>query len=371
MPDTPTVLAILDDLVAIPSVPGERNEDWLRYVSKRLSEGGCDVRLVPSPGGDCSGLIASIGPNVPGGLVLSGHVDVVSAEGQGWTGDPFRLRQKQGRVYGRGVADMKGFVACAIATIEEATHRPLVKPVHIALSADEETKCQSALSLADFVSKQLPTPRGVLVGEPTLLCPVNRHRGSYTYKVDVIGRAAHASLPNHGVSATALAARLMTWIEDHSADGYPNGGTTHSIGVIEGGSASNIIAGQCWFEWDIRLAPGDRIDQIEKAFLAEVARLLAGVKERAPEVGVSLRQTACFPGFRTPPDHPFAQECLACSEAVDHEEFAAGTEAGIYAAANLPVMVMGPGDIAQAHITDEFLDIEQLERCLAQLQRFL
>ena len=369
MADVATVLAILDDLVAIPTVPGQKNREWLGYVSSRLAGVGCSFTEVPSPAGDCRGLIACTGPETAGGLVLSGHVDVVSTEGQDWSSDPFRLRKEGGRVYGRGVADMKGFVACAIAVMEEACRQPVSRPLYLALSADEESTCQSAISLAAFAAQTLPAPRGVLMGEPTRLHPVNRHKGSYTNTVDVTGRAAHASLPELGASATALAARLMTWVDDQSAGSYAPSATTHSVGVVEGGSASNIIAGQCRFEWDIRLAPGDDLEEIERRFLAEADRHLAALRKQAPESGVTVHRTASFPGFRTPSETPFAQECLAVSGAADPGELAAGTEAGIYAAAGLPVIIMGPGDIAQAHIADEFLDIRQLESCVLQLKR--
>ena len=371
MPDLPTLLHSLDDLVALPTVPGENNREWLDYVSARLTQAGCSVAEVPSPTGDCSGLIASIGPDLPGGILLSGHVDVVSTEGQAWTSDPFRLRQSGDRVFGRGVTDMKGFVACALAVMEEAARRPLPRPIHLVLSADEETTCRSAQSLAAYVAEKLPPPRGIIIGEPTLLRPTNRHKGSYTYEVTVTGRAAHASRPELGVSATALAARLITWIEDQSAAAYSPELTTHSVGIVDGGSANNIIAGHCRFEWDIRLAPGDQLDQIEQTFQAEAERLLSPVRENAPEADISLRQTASFPGFLTPPDHPFTQECLHNSDAMEPGEFPAGTEAGIYAATGIPVIVMGPGDIAQAHIADEFLDVSQLENCAAQLRAFV
>ncbi|WP_306114234.1 MULTISPECIES: acetylornithine deacetylase [unclassified Roseovarius] len=371
MADLPAILTVLDDLVAIRTVPGEKNAEWLRYVSARLAAIGAEIAEVPSPAGERTGLIASIGPDRPGGLVLSGHLDVVSADGQSWTSDPFRLRRTENRVYGRGTTDMKGFVACAIAVFEEAARGDLSHPVHIALSADEETACQSARSLAAHIAKNLPPPRGVLVGEPTALRPSNGQKGSYTYAVDVTGRAAHASMPELGVSATAIAARLMTWIEDQSARVYGPETTSHSVGVVEGGTASNIIAGHCRFEWDIRLAAGDRLDQIEQAFHTEVERLLVPHRENAAEVDVRLQQTADFPGFLTAPDHPFVKECLMASDAGDPQAFPAGSEGGIYSAAGLPVVIMGPGDLAQAHIADEFLEIEQLESCAVQLRRLM
>ena len=369
MTDLSQTLAILDDLVAIPSVPGEQNQTWLSYVRSRLEAAGCRVSVVPSPRGDCEGLVASIGPDLPGGLVLSGHVDVVSVEGQQWTSDPFRLRRAGNSVVGRGSADMKGFVACAIATMEHAASQTLARPLHIALSADEETTCQSAVSLAAFIAEGLPSPRGVLVGEPTCLRPVNRHRASFTYEVEVTGRSAHASMPELGFSATGLAAHLMAWIDNRSARVFSPDVTTHSIGTVSGGTANNIIAGQCRFEWDIRLSPNEDLAELTEAFRREAGRRLGLVQDRVPEAQVTLTETARFPGFNMNADSPFAHECVAASDAASPMAMAAATEAGIFEDAGLPVIVMGPGNMEQAHTPDESIELDQLTGCLAQLQQ--
>lgn len=370
MSELADVLEILDTLVAIPSVPGRENGAWLDYVAGRLRGAGCQVTIVPSPDASCHGLMATTGPRIAGGLALSGHVDVVSAEGQDWSGDPFRLRQDGPALIGRGVADMKGFVACAIAMMEAATRLPLSRPLCLVLSADEETTCRSAESLAACLAGQ-PALRGVLVGEPTQLCAVNRHKGSYTCEVEVTGRPAHASLPELGASAIAMAARLIAWLDERSARSNAPDATTHSVGRITGGTASNIIAEHCRFEWDIRLAPGRDLDSVIGALKAEADRLCAPFREQAPEVAVTVRRTASFPGFRTEPDNGFARECLAVSASDAFDEMAAGTEAGLYQAAGFPVIVMGPGDMAQAHTADEQIDRDQLSGCLAQLHRLL
>lgn len=362
-------LAILEDLVAIKSIPGHANHDWISYVRSRLKAAGCRVWIVPSANGACEGLIASTGPDAPGGIVLSGHLDVVSVEDQQWTSDPFRLRRAGDRLFGRGTTDMKGFVACAIATLETAARQAHDRPLHLAISGDEETTCQSAITLAAFVAEKLPTPRGVLVGEPTCLRPVNRHRASYTYEVEVTGRPAHASMPELGFSATTLAARLMTWIDDRSARVFSPDATTHSIGTLAGGTANNIIAGQCRFEWDVRMSPGDDVGELAKAFRREADLLLGPVRTRIPEAAVSLNETARFPGFHTIADTQFAEECMAVSGAASHSGMAAATEAGIFQCAGFPVIVMGPGDMEQAHTADEFIETGQLAGCLAQLGR--
>jgi acetylornithine deacetylase len=371
MAELADILPILEDLVAIPSLPGECNEAWLTYVSSRLSAAGVRVMRVPSPDQTCTGLLASVGPDVAGGLVLSGHFDVVSVNGQDWTGDPFRLRQDGTRLIGRGAVDMKGFLACAIAVLEEAARQKLSRPVYLVISADEETACQSARTLADKIAKTQPPPRGVLVGEPTLLRAVNGHKGSYTYQVDVTGRTAHASTPEMGANAVTLAARLVAWLDDRSASSSAAGGSVHSVGRIDGGNASNIIAQHCRFEWDLRLAPSDDLHAVTRSFTEEADRLCAPLRANAPEVAVTLAQVASFPGFQMAPDAPFACECLGISQSRDYAELTAGTEAGLFQAAGFPVMVMGPGDMAQAHTADEFVHCDQLQGCLSQLRQMV
>ncbi|WP_371225403.1 acetylornithine deacetylase [Roseovarius sp. 2305UL8-3] len=367
-PKTMRAVEILGDLVAIPSTPGQNNAEWVRYVTDLLTAVGARVNVVPSPLGDCDGLVASIGPDVEGGVVLSGHADVVVVTDQHWTSDPFVMREQDGRLFGRGTADMKGFVACALAMMEEAAALPLTRPLHVAISGDEETTCQSAISLATHVASDLPSVRGVLVGEPTMLRAGHSHKGSYTCVVTVTGRTAHASLPEAGLSATALAARLMVWIDDRSAQTSAPETTTFTVGTITGGIANNIIAQHCQFEWDIRLSPQDDLEEVIAGLQAEADRLLAQVHPRVPEARIDIARTAFFPGFYTKTDHEFAQECLAASGNNGFDSLPYGTEAGLFQDEGLSVMVMGPGSIDQAHTPDEFIEIDQLARCMAQLR---
>ena len=357
--------------MAIRTIPVENNASWLQYISSRLTQAGCHCTIVPSADGRSDGLFARIGPQTRGGIVLSGHVDVVSTEGQDWTSDPFRLRRDGSRLVGRGAVDMKGFVACAIATMEAAATTDLERPLYLALSADEESTCQSAVTLAAHVATQVPTPRGVLVGEPSMLRAVTAHKGSFTYEVDVTGRSAHASMPELGASATALAARLICWIDDQSAPTFATDATTHSVGTVRGGSANNIIAEHCRFEWDVRLAPQDDLTAIIRGFEQKAEDLTAPLRDRVPEVRVALAQMARFPGFMTAGDAPFARECLGVSGTKADEKFAAGTEAGLFEEVGLPVIVMGPGNMAQAHTPDEFIEIAQLAGCMEQLRSFV
>lgn len=366
-------LEILAELVAMRTVPGEANAAWVSYVSSRLSAIGCRIVRVPSSLGDCEGVIASLGPPDPGGLVLSGHMDVVDVAGQDWTVDPFRLTARGGRVYGRGTTDMKGFLACALALVEAHSARAPDRPLHLAISGDEETTCRSAVALAEHLTARLPPVRGVIVGEQTGLRAANRHRGAYTLDVEVTGQAGHASRPDRGLSAIALAAQLILWLEARSdgalGPGTTDAGTTHSVGRISGGTATNIIAERCGFSWDVRLAPEQALEAEIAAFDDAAERLLAGVRTRAPAAAVSVSVVAAFPGFLTPPDTPFACDCESLAAEPGFVGYDGATEAGIYQARGLPAIVMGPGDIADAHVADESLAVDQLEACCALLAR--
>lgn len=203
-------IATLEALVAIPTVPGQSNAEMVEFITAAVSLLDARVRRVPSPLGDAEGLVLSTGPDVPGGLILSGHMDVVPVEGQDWASDPFRLRRAGDRLIGRGTCDMKGFVACALTQLSLVDPATAEVPLHVVLSADEESTCRSIDTLIAEIARHLPPVRGVIVGEPTALRPVNRHKASATHHVTVRGRAAHASIPHEGIDAVALAVRLMS-----------------------------------------------------------------------------------------------------------------------------------------------------------------
>lgn len=371
-------IAILQDLVAIPSVPGAHNDAIVTHVADLLRRHGARVQIVPSPISGENGIVASVGPDVGGGLVLSGHLDVVSTEGQHWTGDPFTLRNDGVRLFGRGTTDMKGFVACALALMTMQAADRMTRPIHLFLSADEESTCRSVESLVQHAIAHLPPVRGVIVGEPTAMRVANQHKSAVTFLVEVSGKPIHASMADQGVSAITVAAQLVAWLDGlmqrNAAAAVEQGPflpnfSTHTVGTIAGGSSRNTVAESCSFQWDARLMPGDDAEDLEKDFAAQLAGLTCGGRDVAAEIGVNLTREAFFPALQPDADNPILSEALALCGATSPSTVPYATEAGIIQQAGFKVIVCGPGDAACAHIADEYVEIEQLRQCLDLLQR--
>ncbi|MGR3486022.1 MAG: M20/M25/M40 family metallo-hydrolase [Paracoccaceae bacterium] len=332
-------LGHLGRLVAIPSVPGERNAQIVGYCEDVLARAGAVVRRVPSPLMDAEGLVASLRAG-PGGLVLSGHLDVVPVEGQVWSGDPFAMRRVGDRLIGRGTTDMKGFVACALALAEAGA------PIHLALSADEETTCRSVEALVPEVAAR--QPRGVIVGEPTGMRVMRAHPGSATYELRATGVPVHAARAREGRSAIALAAEVVAWTRTQD-------GPQWEPTVIAGGEMVNSVARTCRLTLDLRLPPG--------ASAADADARLRDALRRIGGDALTASRVAAFPPLSAP-DGPFVRACVAASAAPEAPPMPFGTEAGHFAAAGLPVVVMGPGELADAHLPDEGIAVAQLARCL-------
>ncbi len=362
----------LEGLVTCPTLSGDANDQINDYVADCLSSAGTRVVRIPSPLGHVEGIIASIGPDEPGGLILSGHSDVVPVDGQDWTSDPFQLRRQADKLYGRGSTDMKGFVACAMAVMQSAKADELSAPVHLFLSADEESTCQSVQSLIGHAQATLPPVRGVVVGEPTMMRPVDQHKTSATDLVEVTGHSAHASLAHKGVSATALAARLIVWLENETAKNAKTPGTagfdpdysTHTVGLLHGGIANNTVAQNCSFTWDMRLMPGEDLGDVTDRFDLYVQELLCAYQHISPEVQITRTREAVFPGLTPLAPCPFRQDVLAASGTTAFGVAAYGTEAGFFQTAGFDTVVWGPGNIQQAHTADEFIELDQLAGCI-------
>jgi acetylornithine deacetylase len=362
---------LLARLVSIPSTPGRANAEIADFILQAAAPPGTRALRVPSPAGDGDGLILSAGPDLPGGLILSGHLDVVSAEGQGWPSDPFRLRRQGGRLHGRGTCDMKGFVACALTQLAQVARSGTARPPHVVLSADEESACRSIESLVDAVQTRLPPARGVLGGEPTEMRPADRHKASATHHVEVTGRAMHASMAHRGTDAIALAARLIAWLGDETraaaarpgGQGFDPGHALHTATRIRGGIAVNTVAEHCSFDWDMRLMPGDRMEDAAARFDQFAQNLCAN----APGAQVSRSCTAWFPGLAPSPSSRFGAELLTASRAAAFDAMPFGTEAGFFQAAGLDTFVCGPGSAEQAHVADEYVPAEDLAACLSLL----
>lgn len=373
--------AILADLVAFDTTSRESNLDLIAYVEARLAELGVEPRRVLSPDGRKANLYATLGPAEPGGVILSGHTDVVPVDGQPWTSDPWALTRRGERLYGRGTCDMKGFLALALSIAPEAASGRLKRPVHLAFSYDEEVGCLGAPSMIAEIARRLPPPAAVIVGEPTGMEVVSGHKGISSWEVVVSGHEAHSSLPHLGVSANMVAVGLMHELAALAArlegEGDPDSPfrpphPTLTIGRIEGGTAINILARECRFAFDLRCPPGHNPERIIAPFLARCASADSKLRARFPDSGVAAMRRSATPSFAPEPDG--AAERIARGLAGDNgpaRAVAYAAEAGQFQAAGFAVTLCGPGSIEQAHQPDEYLEIAQLERGAAFMRRLV
>jgi acetylornithine deacetylase len=382
------IIGLLQDLVAFDTTSSRTNRPLIDFTAERLCTAGAIVEIRPTPAGDKAALIARIGPDAPGGFVLSGHTDTVPVAGQAWSGDPFTLRREDGRLTGRGAADMKGFIAVVLAMaplLRQACRR---EPVHVALSYDEEVGCLAAAGLVAALAARAVEPRLVIVGEPSEMRVAVRHRGIHTFITEVHGRAAHSGLAAAGISAIAAAA---AWISElyRLAGDLPAGNalpgpllaerTTVNVGSIEGGTAVNIIPAHCRFTWECRPAAAGDADALLSrlaAFSEAYRRSLAGHggEDAGNSTGAGLR-IAVQRGLAVPPltgvqtAGPALALALALAGGYPPAPVPFASEAGYFAQAGWPTIVCGPGSPRQAHQADEFISIAQVDDCVAFFHR--
>jgi acetylornithine deacetylase len=375
-------IEILERLVSFASVSARSNLDVIQWIRDYLAGHGIDSDLVPAPDGQPkANLWASIGPDVPGGLVLSGHTDVVPVEGQPWTSDPFTLSARDGRLYGRGTSDMKGFIALCLALVPEMKARPLKMPIHFAFSYDEELGCLGAPHLIAELGRRLPKPALAIIGEPTELKLGTRHKGCYSFETEVTGRDGHSSQTHKGANAIVAAAEIvaeLARIAEALKDSRFNDANfeppypTINIGRIDGGTAINIIARRCTVHWDFRGTPGadpalvlPRLD----AFVANT--VLPRLRQVAPEASVTTRPRAQVPPLADEPGGAAETLVKFLTGANQTVGLAFATEAGQFQHAGLSAIVCGPGSIQQAHQPDEFIERAQLEAGEAFLRKLI
>ena len=330
--------------------------------------------VVPNATGDKAAIFVTIGPMIDGGVVLSGHTDVVPVTGQSWTGDPFKLRREGSRLYGRGTTDMKGFDAVCLAMIDEFKRAPLKKPIHILLSYDEETTCAGPLDTIARFGLDLPRPASVIVGEPTLMEVADAHKSIATFYTTVRGLEAHSSKPNLGANAiegaAALVADLYRFADEMAAgegdDRFDPPTSTLSVGTINGGTARNILAKECSFHWEFRGLPGLPQD-VALRRLEQHAReiVLPRLRRFAPDASVETIVEVEVPGLCA--QNGSAAETLALKLTRSNRTIAVpyATEAGRFQSAGVPTIVCGPGSINQAHQPDEFIESAELSRCIS------
>ncbi len=371
MPQELSAREILEKLVSFPTVSSVSNLPLIEWVEGYLAEHGIESTRVYDATGEKSSLYATVGPDVEGGVILSGHTDVVPVEGQDWSSEPFEVVEKDGKLYGRGTADMKGFDALAIAATVKAKSAGVSRPLQLALSYDEEVGCLGAPDMIAEMAEKLPRAKAVIVGEPSRMKVVTGHKGGSGFNVHVRGHEVHSSIAPEGVSAVMRAASLIDWANKENArirsgprsemaDMFYPPFTTYHVGMVKGGTAHNITAGDCSFGLDYRLLPGDDRNQVEQAFLDQVKIVEAEMKEIHPKTGIDIT-----PFFGIPPLVPEengAAEELARAITGDNgtHTVSYGTEAGQFQEAGYSAVVCGPGDIAQAHQADEFIEISEL-----------
>lgn len=373
---------ILDRLVAFPSVSRDSNLPLIDWVEAYLDSFGIPAHRVWNADRTKAALYAHAGPDVEGGVILSGHSDVVPVDGQAWTSDPWMVTERDGRLYGRGTCDMKGFVALAIAALPLALEKGVKRPLQLALSYDEELGCTGAPPMIAEMARGLPRAAAVIVGEPSRMGVVTGHKGGTGFKVHVKGYEVHSSLVHTGVSAVMASAPVIDWANrmnaaNAAATATPIAAlfnppyTTLHVGMIEGGTAHNITAGDCRFVFEFRVVPGEDIEGWVSRFEAEVAKVEAGMQAIRAETGIALDRYFSIPPLR--PEENGAAEALARRLTGDNATrvVSYGTEAGQFQVEGYSAVVCGPGDITQAHQADEYLDVSEFEAGWAFMQRLV
>ncbi len=375
----PTATELLSTLVAFPTLSRESNLPLIDFVESYLADYAISARRVYSADGGRANLYATIGPADRGGICLSGHSDVVPVAGQPWHSDPFILTRRDGRFYGRGSADMKGYLACVLAMVPhfiKATRGVDATPVHIAISYDEEIGCVGVRGLLAQLADDGARPTGCIIGEPTLMRVATAHKGKSAWRCSVQGQAAHSSQNHLGVNAIDYAAELVLFLSRRGREWrsgeldyrYEPPWSTVQVGTIRGGSAVNVVPDSCEFDFEIRPLPhsdhhllADDLGRVARAMLPDMRQVAAGAD-------ILLRPLAEYPGLRD--DGTLDALKYRCAHALGQEGYdslAFGTEAGLFQKVGIPTVVCGPGSIAQAHKADEYIEEAQLELC----QRFL
>lgn len=374
------VKEVLSDLIGFRTVSSESNLDCITYIKNYLYHLGAQTWVQPDQSGIKANLLATVGPSVPGGVLLSGHTDVVPVDGQSWSSDPWKAIERDQRIYGRGSTDMKGFLASMLVTASAASKRNLSRPIHLAFSYDEELGCLGAWPLADLIKEKLPDLPPVIVGEPTRGKVVSSHKGIVTFTTNVHGYSVHSSRVHEGVSAVTESARLISWLDDlmHSraktdvSRVFDPPFTTVHCGLISGGAAVNVVAPYCSFSTDVRSIEGQDPREYQALYERHInANVLPRIQAIHPSARIEVAFRSFTPGFDPVVDS--AAEAVARQITGDNENrsVAYATEAGVFQNSGLSAIVCGPGDIAQAHQANEFIELFELQNSVTALERLI
>jgi len=367
-----TPFQLMEKLVSFPTVSRDSNLPLVDWVEDYLSGHGITAHRRYNDDNDKAALFAHVGPEVAGGLVLSGHTDVVPVDGQPWTDDPYTVVERDGKYFGRGTCDMKGFDALAIWTLVEAHHRGVKRPLQLALSYDEEVGCVGAPPMIDRMIEVLPKASAVIVGEPSMMQTVTGHKGGQGFWTHIIGFEVHSSIMHTGVNAIMYGAKLIEWANEVNAKNmartpgplaamFDPPWTTAHVGVISGGTAHNITAKDCRFGMDFRAVPGENLADWRNLYLDRVREVEAQMQAVHPSARIDITEKFEVPGLK--PETEGEAEMLVRSVTGDNggHVVSYGTEAGQFQERGYSAVVCGPGDIAQAHQPDEYITKAQFE----------
>jgi acetylornithine deacetylase len=374
---------LMERLIAFPTVSRDSNLYLIEFVEKYLNGHGIASTRVPDETGQKAALYAHVGPQIDGGVVLSGHTDVVPVDGQAWDTDPFEVVERGDKLYGRGTCDMKGFDALSIWALVEAKKRGVTRPLQLALSYDEEVGCTGAPPMIDaMVASAMPRASAAIIGEPSMMKVVTGHKGGIGFDLHVRGFEVHSSLLHIGVNAIMFGAKLIDWCNEMNAEnaaraplemdaGFVPPYTTLHVGMVTGGTAHNITAKDCNFVLTFRTVPGEPGQMWVDKFEAKVAEIAAQMQAIHPDTGIDYQRKFDVPGLK-PEEDGAAEELvrhLTGDNAVNVVSY--GTEAGQFQERGFSSVICGPGDIAQAHQPNEYITLEQFKAGEAFMERLL
>lgn len=371
----------LERLISFASITNGYNLQVIDYICEILLDSGFDTYRVPDESGEKSGIFASLGPGGPGGLMLSGHTDVVPVAGQNWSSDPFSLRRDGTRVYGRGTTDMKGFIASMLSLAEHAKGQKLSQPLKMAFSYDEEIGCVGISEMLPHLATTIGTPNMCIVGEPTSMQLALGHKGKMALRAVCTGQAGHSADAPEFINALHLAGDFMHALRQIQQDlrqsgarddGYNVAYSTVHIGKLSGGVALNIVPDQAIVDFEIRALPGDSIDEVASRIRAAASEISANAREQYPIADIVICTQNRYPGLDANPGDPAARIVTSMlPEAALPIKVSFGTEAGHFAKLGISTVVCGPGSMVQGHKPDEFIELDQLDKCDVFLHKML
>jgi len=380
MPSTFSPREMIARLIAFDTTSRESNLELIGFIADYLGEYGIASSLSHDDSGSKANLFATIGEVKDGGIVLSGHTDVVPVDGQDWASDPFTATERDGRLYGRGTCDMKSFIAIVLALVPDFLARPLAQPVHLAFSYDEEVGCLGVHRLIEDIRAQGIRPQAAIIGEPTEMEVVDAHKGIAGYRTSFRGVAAHSSATHIGVSATHAAGRFVAFLDDLFEEmqgrarpdlGFVPPYTTIQVGVLNGGTASNIIAQDCLVDWHFRAMPTDDPQWITDRALEYLDDLRKRMQAHRKEADITTVQRSNVPPLKPDDASPATNLALALTGSNAASKVSFATEASAFQRDGIAAVVCGPGSIAQAHQPDEFITLEQIEAGTAFMRKLI